>query len=102
MKFCSHCGKEIMDEAVICPSCGCPISGLELNKSETNESASVGLVILSILIPIVGIILSIAYWNSKPKAARTYLTVGLIVIGAGLALYLFYVIVVLGIVGAIL
>ena len=22
--FCSKCGKEIMDEAVICPNCGCP------------------------------------------------------------------------------
>ena len=23
MKFCTHCGKEIFDEAVICPGCGC-------------------------------------------------------------------------------
>ena len=23
MRFCSHCGKEINDEAVVCPSCGC-------------------------------------------------------------------------------
>ena len=23
MKYCSKCGKEIMDEAVICPGCGC-------------------------------------------------------------------------------
>ena len=23
MKFCSKCGKELMDEAVICPGCGC-------------------------------------------------------------------------------
>ena len=22
--FCTKCGKEIMDEAVICPNCGCP------------------------------------------------------------------------------
>ena len=25
MKFCSHCGKELMDEAVVCPGCGCPV-----------------------------------------------------------------------------
>lgn len=25
MKFCAKCGKEIMDEAVICPSCGCSV-----------------------------------------------------------------------------
>jgi len=23
MKFCQKCGKEIMDEAIICPNCGC-------------------------------------------------------------------------------
>lgn len=23
MKFCTHCGKELLDEAVICPGCGC-------------------------------------------------------------------------------
>ena len=25
MKFCQKCGKEIMDEAVVCPGCGCAI-----------------------------------------------------------------------------
>ncbi len=25
MKYCSHCGKQIMDEAVICVHCGCPV-----------------------------------------------------------------------------
>lgn len=25
MKFCSKCGKELLDKAVICPGCGCPI-----------------------------------------------------------------------------
>ena len=28
MKFCSHCGKEIMDEAVICVHCGCYVNCL--------------------------------------------------------------------------
>ena len=27
--FCSKCGKEIMDEAVICPNCGCPTAKYE-------------------------------------------------------------------------
>ena len=26
MKFCQKCGKEIIDEAVICPGCGCAVS----------------------------------------------------------------------------
>ena len=25
MKFCEKCGKEILDEAVVCPGCGCEI-----------------------------------------------------------------------------
>ncbi len=25
MKYCSKCGKEILDETVICPGCGCPV-----------------------------------------------------------------------------
>lgn len=25
MKFCTHCGKELFDEAVICPGCGCVV-----------------------------------------------------------------------------
>ena len=26
MKFCTHCGKEIMEEAIICPGCGCTVA----------------------------------------------------------------------------
>lgn len=33
MKFCSKCGKEIMDEAVVCPSCGCAVEK-ELTKNK--------------------------------------------------------------------
>ena len=25
MKYCTHCGKELLDEAVICPGCGCKV-----------------------------------------------------------------------------
>ncbi len=27
MKYCSKCGKELMDEAVICVGCGCAVAG---------------------------------------------------------------------------
>lgn len=32
MKYCSHCGAEIMDEAEICVHCGCRVA----NKSNSN------------------------------------------------------------------
>lgn len=37
--FCPKCGKEIMDEAVICPHCGCSPKGQNA-KAITNSSNS--------------------------------------------------------------
>ncbi len=34
MKFCSKCGKELMDEAVVCPNCGCAV---EIGKDKAPE-----------------------------------------------------------------
>jgi len=34
MKYCEKCGKEIMDEAVICPGCGCAV-GKSVNSTNT-------------------------------------------------------------------
>lgn len=38
--FCSKCGKEISDEAVICPGCGCPVKPMasSVEKQQTNGS----------------------------------------------------------------
>lgn len=37
--YCSVCGKEVMDEAVICPSCGCRINN---NTMEHNVNLNIG------------------------------------------------------------
>ena len=29
MKYCQKCGKELFDEAVICPGCGCPVNSTD-------------------------------------------------------------------------
>ena len=65
MKFCSKCGKEIMDEAVVCPNCGCAVvAPNQYNPvNRADDEVSVGLVILSILIPLFGVI----YWPVKHK-----------------------------------
>ena len=36
-KFCSHCGKELLDEAVICPGCGCKV-GTSSNAAPTEKN----------------------------------------------------------------
>lgn len=35
--FCTHCGKELNDQAVICPNCGVPTGNY---KSSTNDTGS--------------------------------------------------------------
>ena len=37
MKYCSKCGNELFDEAVICPSCGCPVEGASQPNSSTQS-----------------------------------------------------------------
>ena len=61
MKYCSHCGKELIDEAIICTGCGCAVIKPEVNPVE--DKVSVGLCVLSALIPLFGII----YWPVKHK-----------------------------------
>ena len=69
MKFCSKCGKEIMEEAIVCPHCGCAATPAASGVA-TNDQVSVGLCILSVFIPLFGVI----YWPVKhketPKKAR--------------------------------
>ena len=84
MKFCPNCGKQIDDDAVMCLNCCYVIpSGNTSMQNDTQKpteevKASTGLVILSVFIPLVGIILGIIKWKETPKAAKTYLTAGLI------------------------
>lgn len=53
MKYCMRCGSTILDEAVICPYCGCA-QGTQ-KREETNGMAIAGFV-CSFLIPLLGLI----------------------------------------------
>ena len=66
MKFCSKCGKELMDEAIICPHCGCAAApGAKAMVHSGEDRANIGLCILSALLPIFGFI----YWPVKHREA---------------------------------
>ena len=39
MKYCSHCGKELFDEAVLCPGCGCEVGSKRQDISTTDAKA---------------------------------------------------------------
>ncbi|MBO7149131.1 MAG: zinc ribbon domain-containing protein [Clostridia bacterium] len=68
-KYCTHCGNEVNENAVVCVKCGCSIKPVN-QVAEVNDTVSVGLVILAVLIPLFGII----YWpvkaKTRPKCAK--------------------------------
>ena len=68
MKYCQNCGAEVHENAVVCVKCGCAVNNYKVQ--EIDESVSVGLVILAVLIPLFGFI----YWpvkaSTRPKCAQ--------------------------------
>ena len=38
MKYCEKCGKELFDEAIICPGCGCPVEGASVETPKTQSA----------------------------------------------------------------
>lgn len=67
MKYCQKCGNELMEEAVICPSCGCAQTKLETEK----DSSSFGWALLGFCIPLVGFILWLVWKDSTPLKAKS-------------------------------
>ena len=38
MKYCAHCGKQLLDQAVVCPNCGCRVDSTTATKSNNNDA----------------------------------------------------------------
>lgn len=85
MKYCSKCGKEIMDEAVICPGCGCAQENNVQNNVQGNSVPQIkealsdiqkeawrnsGWLLLGFFIPIVGLILYLVWKETNPSKAK--------------------------------
>jgi uncharacterized membrane protein YvbJ len=102
MKYCSKCGTELVDEAVICPNCGCAVEGSAPAKPAEEDKASAGLCVLSVLIPLFGII----YWAVKhkdtPKKAKACGIAAIISWVAGFVLSMFSSILMMGALGSML
>tara|TARA_B100001173_G_C15703451_1_gene427082 strand:- start:102 stop:386 length:285 start_codon:yes stop_codon:yes gene_type:complete len=67
--FCEKCGKEVLDEAVICVHCGCSLKS-NTNSDVNNEPLDTGVKVLSFCFPIVGIILYFVHQNSAPQKSK--------------------------------
>ncbi|MBQ3094463.1 MAG: zinc ribbon domain-containing protein [Selenomonadales bacterium] len=68
MKYCSNCGKEIDDKAVVCIHCGVAVE----TKTEpaTSDSGGAGWTLLGCCLPLVGLILFLVWNDKKPKNAK--------------------------------
>ena len=95
MKFCSKCGKEVMDEAILCVHCGCALEKTTaLTEANPADAPNMGLAVLGFLIPLVGLILYLVNKDTFPKKAHSAGKGALIGFCTSLAFYLFYFIIV--------
>lgn len=69
--FCKKCGKEISDDAVVCPNCGCATDNYNQVKTTEKDSSSFGYAVLGFFIPIVGLILYLIWKDSTPLRAKS-------------------------------
>lgn len=78
--LCPNCGTELQEGNKFCPNCGLNVSGYsQVNTYQGNyqgyqqsveESASVGLAILSFFIPLAGLIVFLVNKEKRPKTAK--------------------------------
>ena len=88
MKYCSNCGKELFDGANVCSECGQAVEETVVEEKIVVEKApsaapvedkiSAGLIILSIFVPIAGIIMGAIMMRETPKRGKAYLITGII------------------------
>lgn len=69
MKFCSKCGKEILDEAVICPHCGCATTSTKAVSVE--DAPNTGFAVLGFFFPLIGLILYLVNKDTAPLKAKS-------------------------------
>ena len=67
--FCKKCGKEVLDEAVICVHCGCSLE--EKKVVAEDDAPSTGMAVLGFFIPLAGFIIWLINKDSKPLMAKS-------------------------------
>lgn len=81
-KYCSNCGSAVNENAVVCVNCGCALQLQTIGLDKPN----MGLNILCLLFPIIGLILFLVNMEKKPVSAKSYGTWALIGFVAGFCL----------------
>lgn len=72
--FCVKCGKEIRNDAITCPHCGCLTDNYYLQSQaapvvKQPDASSFGFAVLGFFFPLIGLILYLAWKQEYPKRA---------------------------------
>ncbi len=127
MKYCVHCGKEVLDDAIICPNCGCSVQygnnggnygGAQNNNAQQQpyvppyadsySGLSVGGLILAFFQPLIGLILSIiAHSEAKrigsqksQSMSKAGIIISAVLLGLIAAVFLIYFILIVSLIAA--
>lgn len=100
MNVCPRCGTQNAAYATVCSSCGTPFSAIQPTGNQpypmqpypmqpaVSSGMKIGISILSVFVPIVGLILGLIYMNDqnpdKKAAGKIWLIVSLTIIGINL------------------
>ena len=85
MKYCSHCGQPVDDNAVVCVKCGCAV-----NAPANDDAPSAGMAVLGFFIPLVGFIFYLIDKETHPLKAKSAGKGALIGFIAGIVLSVIY------------
>ncbi len=59
MKYCKHCGAELLDEAVICPKCGCPTGDTNTVAATTVPTNAIAAPKPGLTVSIIGFVIAV-------------------------------------------
>lgn len=88
IRYCSHCGKELVFEAVVCPNCGCPVENYK--EIQRLDAPSTGLNVLSFFVPLAGLIIYLMDKDRMPQRACGAGKWALIGVGVSIGLIVLY------------
>lgn len=79
--YCKTCGKEIHDNAVICPNCGCATNNKPVNQTSGESKKTMG-ILLGLFLGLIGLIIGIAMFPNETEERATFLkgwTIGFVI-----------------------
>jgi len=96
--FCEKCGKEVLDEAIVCVHCGCSLNSItdlqsileNIESDVNNEPLNGGVQVLSFCFPIVGGIVWMVHKNSAPQKSKDACVCALWGVGVNLVLNILF------------